>query len=332
VRACGARTITGLGGPILRIAGEGASRIAGYAGLVTCGSVWSCPVCAAKIAARRAQELSQVIAAVLRSGGSASLVTLTIRHHAGHRLGELWPALSYAWSKVTSGKHWQADQLSGGMVGWVRVTEATHGQHGWHLHVHALVCWKNRVSLDVAETIGGRMWQRWAKALDRRGFASWREHGGLDVRMASLRNDNLADYFVKLAREITSSATKDSTAGRSPFALLRDGLATGLADDLDLWTEWEQVSKGRRQVTWSLGERDLRRFAQLGREQADEEIAAAEQLRGDDVLALPGDTWEVLLATGTTTGLLDVAETDGYEGAVCWLVERGLDWISVAAT
>jgi hypothetical protein len=30
--------------------------------LVTCGSVWSCPVCAAKIAARRAQELSQVTA------------------------------------------------------------------------------------------------------------------------------------------------------------------------------------------------------------------------------------------------------------------------------
>jgi Replication protein len=329
VRQCGATTLTGTGGPVLRLAGEGASRVAGYAGLVTCGSVWACPVCAAKIAAKRAEELARVIRKVLESGGSASLVTLTMRHHSGHRLKDLWKALSYAWSRVTSGKHWMADQVLGGMLGWVRVVEATYGQHGWHLHIHALVCWRSKVSLELAETIGGRMWERWAKALKRRGFESWQNHGGLDVRMASLRNDNLSEYFVKLAREITSSATKDSKAGRSPFALLRDGLATGLADDLDLWFEWERVSKGRRQITWSLGEHDLRKFAELGKEQTDEEVAAEEELQGEDVMALTGETWDGLVRSGTTCDLLDVAEVEGYEGAAAYLTARGFEWLAV---
>jgi hypothetical protein len=254
-----------------------------------------------------------------------------MRHRKGHRLKELWRALSYAWARVTSGKHWLADQGHGGVLGWVRVVEATHGKHGWHLHVHALVCWSDKISLELAQGIGGRMWERWSKALSRRGFESWRDLGGLDVRMATLRTDNLAHYFTKLAREITSSATKSSNAGRSPFAVLKDGLATGLASDLDLWLEWEGASKGKRQVTWSLGDRDLRNFADLGAEQSDEELAAEEELQGDDLIALPYQTWNTLRRARLTTDLLDAAEIDGYQGAVQWLNARDLEWIGVVA-
>jgi hypothetical protein len=77
---------------------------------------------------------------------------------------------------------------------------------------------------------------------------------------------NLAHYFIKLAREVTSSYTEESRGGRSPFKILTDGLATGADDDLDLWAEWEQASFGRRQLTWSLGEHDLRKLVDLGSE------------------------------------------------------------------
>src|SRR3954447_11618673 len=289
---CGAKTINGLGGPILRISGSGDERIAGYAGLVTCGSVWACPCCSAKIAARRAEELSTVMRTVLTAGGSASLITLTMRHHPGHKLKDLWQALSSAWRGVISGKQWMADQELGGLLGWVRVVEATHGRNGWHLHVHALVCWKQSVSLGLAQEIGHRMWQRWTRVLERRGLTSWKHRGGVDVRMASLQTDNLSRYFTKLAREVTHSHTKESRGGRSPFGIVTDGLRTGDAADLGLWTEWEQASFGRRQLTWSLGEHDLRKLADLG-EQADEEIVA-EDLQGEDVIALPHPTWQVL--------------------------------------
>ena len=57
------------------------------AGLKTCGSVWCCPVCAAKIATRRADDLATVVRAVDDLGGSAFLLTLTMRHDRGDRLG-----------------------------------------------------------------------------------------------------------------------------------------------------------------------------------------------------------------------------------------------------
>jgi replication protein len=308
------------------VSGTDTERIAGYAGLVTCGSTWVCPTCASKIAARRADELSTVMRTVLTAGGSASLITLTMRHHAGHKLAELWQALSAAWHGVISGKQWIADQELGGILGWVRVVEATHGRNGWHLHVHVLVCWKRSVSLGLAQEIGERMWQRWARVLERKGLTSWKHRGGVDVRMASLGSDNLAHYFNKLAREVTSSHTKESRGGRSPFGIVTDGLRTGDADDLALWDEWEQASFGRRQLTWSLGEHDLRKIADLGREETDEDVAA-EDLQGEDVLALPYSTWQTLLGGQWTTDLLDAAELAGIEGACTFLTVRGLAFL-----
>ena len=70
----------------LTTSGDG-SRSAGYSGLASCGSIWACPQCAAKIATRRADELSKVMRAVDEAGGSAFLLTLTMRHPAGDRLG-----------------------------------------------------------------------------------------------------------------------------------------------------------------------------------------------------------------------------------------------------
>ena len=63
------------------------TRSAAYGGLKTCGSVWCCPVCAAKVATRRADDLATVMRAVDELGGSAFLLTLTMRHDRGDRLG-----------------------------------------------------------------------------------------------------------------------------------------------------------------------------------------------------------------------------------------------------
>lgn len=109
--------MTGTGGPTLRAYDR---KGAGYAGLATCGSVWVCPCCASKIAARRAEELADVMAAAHRAGGSAFPMTLTMRQDAGQRLGELWEAVSAAWGSVIAGRAWSEDQA--GMLGWARVS------------------------------------------------------------------------------------------------------------------------------------------------------------------------------------------------------------------
>ena len=87
--------------------------------------------------------------------------------------------------------------------------------------------------------------------------------------------------------EITSPSTKEGRDGnRAPFAILRDALATGLAEDCELWLTWEKVSHNRRQLTWS---RSLRDWAGLHVERTDEEIAQ-QDMHGDDQLIIPAES------------------------------------------
>ena len=150
---------------------------------------------------------------------------------------------------------------------------------------------------------------------------------GADPRRVRLAadgsHDALGAYLPKIAAEVTASQRpKDSRAGRSPFALLRDAIETDPVDDLELWWGWEPASHGRAPLTWSLGERERRTPAGV-RDESDE-LIAAQDLGSEDVIALSGDAWQALCREGDETELLDLAETDGRAAMTWWLDARGL--------
>lgn len=323
VRACGRTVRTPGGGTTLRLTGTGEQARAGIAGLVSCGSPWACPTCAAKIGARRAEDIRQVIAGVDAAGGSAALVTLTLRHHRGHPLAESWDALRAAWARVVSGKAYVAEREQFGVLGWCAAAEVTYGEeHGWHPHLHVLVMLDGPMSQELVQELAERWHLRFERALARRGYTSLAGHGGLDARTVAMDGSGaLGTYLSKISHEVTGGSVKDGRWGnRSPFALLRDGLATGLADDLEAWWQFERASHGRRQLTWSQGIRA--RFG-VGQEQTDQEVAAEDQ-GSDDLIALPAETWRAVRDVAEL--LLTVAERDGIEGAARWLTRRGLAW------
>lgn len=102
VALCGFATATGVSSVGVRVA-EG---VAGFAGLQSCGSVWACPVCAAKIAARRAEELGEVLSWARREGHTLAMVTMTVSHKRQDSLKDVWDAVASGWSSVTSGGVW----------------------------------------------------------------------------------------------------------------------------------------------------------------------------------------------------------------------------------
>ena len=153
--------------------------------------------------------------------------------------------------------------------------EVTDGDNGWHVHLHVLLCFREQVSADLARAaLGPRIFGRWSRALERKGFSASEEHGW-DLRRAQLGDGDLADYFTKMAHEVTGGHRKEGRArgGRTPMQLLADAVETYEESALARWWEWEAASDGRRQLTWSTGRRDLRALAGLGREATDEEIA-----------------------------------------------------------
>ncbi len=119
--------------------GPDGERVAGYRGLASCGSVWACPRCSAIINQHRATELRGALSSWGEQGGTAALLTLTIRHHPGQRLRDLWDGVVGSWSRLTAGRPWKEFKARTGVAGAVRVVDVTHGASGWHVHLHVLL-------------------------------------------------------------------------------------------------------------------------------------------------------------------------------------------------
>lgn len=117
---------------------------ASYSGLQTCGSVWVCPVCAAKIAERRRAEIIAAMSAHKATGGCINMLTLTAPHQRSDDLRELLAKQSTALHSF-----WNDRQVKGvfqamGVIGQIRALEVTHGRkseqnNGWHPHYHVLL-------------------------------------------------------------------------------------------------------------------------------------------------------------------------------------------------
>ena len=341
VRNCGKLP---LGGGLVAVKASGragAGRTAGFGGLQTCGSTWACPECSAKIAHTRKAELHAAQKEARRRGWTIAHVTMTMRHHNGQALKDLWDALSYAWGAATSGRAWQAEKLLFGVQGWVRLVEVTHGENGWHVHVHSLIFSDAKGFGRNPGNLASLMFVRWAAALKRKTMkAPLIEHGGLKVRVLGGQDDDLSDYFTKnvyaaeseekdlerLALEMARGDLKDAKDGnRTPFKILEDVVTNGDAQDLALWHEWERGSKGRRQMTWSRGLRDdLVQEPEL----SDEEIAQ-QDVGGDVVVLLTGPTWKAICREkGTRSTVRSMACMDDTGDVLrAYLGARGWEWV-----
>ena len=291
-------------------------------------------------------------AKALAEGLTVSMLTLTQRHHRGQRLEDLWEALSYAWNRTASGVRWQGLKEQRGVIGTVRTVEVTHGKNGWHVHTHILMVSEKDPSSTVIfhQRKQGRrrtpypvemftpkqyLAQRWEKALAARGVDFLADRGGIDWEVA--RDGHAVGRYVaklggaaegetqgqRIANEATLGAFKRARRdNRTPFQILADFAETGDADDLKLWHIWEKVSQGRRALLWS---RNLRKWANIGVEKTDEEIA--EEEAGDEVLALfDADGWNALREAGAAT-LLDVIEAYGPRSAYRWLDRKGVPYV-----
>lgn len=276
---------------------------AALGGVQTCGSVWACPCCSAKVAAHRAGEVAQVLEGHRAAGGHVVMVTLTVQHSRSHSLKATWDAVAHAWSSVASGGAWKADKAAFLIDGYVRVTEVTYGANGWHVHVHALLLTGYRLDDDQIDTLHGSLFKRWKAALNRKGYRASREHG-VDVQRVVGSVDSVSGYFTKATYELTGANLKNARFGNvTPFGLLESLVATGDAEDLDAWHEWERASKGRRQLTWSRG---LRAKYLSQPELTDEEVADLAE-DGETVAEFSAGVYTRLALSGVVPELLSLA-------------------------
>ena len=312
----------------VRIASDVAVKMfagrAHYSGVLSCGAVWLCPVCAAKIATRRTTEVHDVLTAHLAAGGGAEFLTLTLPHDAGDALAVTRRIAADGWKRVQQGRGWEAVKDTVGITGTIRTLEVTHGRNGFHPHVHSLVLTTRPVTDDERARLLTHAFTSWRSAVVKGGQrAPLPEHTTISaVRDAS----DVAQYVTKIgaALEVTQGAAKlGRRAGqRTPFAVLSDFLAHGDADDLAVWREWEAGIKGAKQLTWSRGLR-----AQFDVADVTDEALAAEEVGGVEVASLTAEEWKAVCRTlSGPCAVLEAAERGGGDAVRIYVAALVADW------
>ena len=296
-----------------------------YTGLMSCGSVWACPICAAKVQERRREEVAQAVTWAYDKGLQPCMVTLTFPHYAWNQLKELLAQQADALQKMRAGAPWSRFKTSTGYQGLIRSLELTLGGNGWHPHTHEL--WFVDAGVD-ADLMKAKILERWRSSCARAGLldldnaaqvAAFDAHS-VDVKGWCTASDYLAKQDDSRHWGVDSEIAKASTkqgraAGKHPFGLL------ALAQDGDKkagaqFCEYAAAMRGKRQLYWSSGLK-----AKVGvDEQTDEELAEQERDQADLLGYLDTGDWRLIRAAGLRAQVLDAAESNGGWVAVLHLL------------
>jgi len=299
-----------------------------YQGLMVCGSVWVCPICAAKISEHRRIELEQAIARCIANGGAVYLTTYTISHKRYDTLATLLQSFLTARRKMKQGRAAQELRKRFGIQGTISVREVTWSKlNGWHPHCHELVFCSAEIDINAYDRA---VRQQWQQSVEHEGL-SINEHGF----SVSQTYGSVADYVAKFGREPLCSpwdAATEMTKGHlkrghtdehlTPFAMLWL-ISQGSEELKPVFREYAQWFKGKHQLVWSAGLRAL--LLENQEEQTDEELAQEEETETVLLGQLTRMQWWIILANEAQGKLLEVARSGEWQQVVAFLASFGAD-------
>jgi hypothetical protein len=310
-------------------------------GVMRCGAVGSCPVCAPVVRARRAADIDAAVEAWRALGNEVWFVTMTVPHGRRDPLGQVLDGLRSMWREAWQGSQGQKLKKAIGLDGFVRAFEVTYGKSGWHPHIHALLFTRGR------EFSPQRVINRWRSRFVAAGLGE-RWQAGVSVDVRKVTDANVGAYLGKVRQEWGAGvelARADLKRGKglTPQQLL-ELASTGEARWVTLWREWESFTKGLRWIEWSRGLRDRAASWQLDLtamgvelrcdplsvdEVSDEEAASADDAR--EVAAswhVPAEVWSSFRRAGKIGVLLTalVANDGERYGCFCVVPWRDPGW------
>lgn len=304
------------------------ARGAHFAGVETCGSVWHCPVCAARIAEKRRQEVSQAITGAEEAGGAAYMLTLTMRHARSDELLFLKQAIADGWRKVQNRRAYRKFKAQFGILGTVRAIEVTHGNaNGWHPHLHVLFITKRSFEEQEIKEAESLLFELWTDVL-----------GSLTGRYVALdaldfRPAKTSDYVTKWGadRELVKGQQKEGNQSRSPWQLLR-AFKNGDKRAGRLFKEYARVFKGAQQLTWSKGLKAAFHIGELTDEEAANSVTEEDSSTLPDQSDLPEgrigvldkETFDAVVRLKLTAQVLDAAHAGGWQAVLSLLKKHGL--------
>lgn len=302
-----------------------------YAGISTCGSVWNCPVCAAKIAEAKREEIEALFAGHEATGGGLYMLTLTLPHKRAEPCASTRRTVADSWRKVQAGRAWGALKAKHGIIHHVRALEVTHGENGWHPHLH--IVFLTSRPLDVPAHLHRDVAARWADKVEA-------DSGKVVEFIATdLRPAKAAEYIAKWgsASEVAKGEFKQARGkGRSPWQLL-EAYRDGDKQAGPLFKEYTKAFYRARHLTYSKG---CREAYGLRAERSDEEMAQGPEIQDELTLYDVGRqgpigvinqrAWGAVLSWNLSGQLLAATIRDGFEGAAALMEMHDIEFTASA--
>ncbi len=267
-----------------------------WTGIETCGSIWACPLCAAKIRAARGEEVRYYIEHHIDQGGYVTLVSLTTSHSWSDNLVEVYDDVQTAWAKMTSGRPWKRLVEKYEILGPIVATEVTCGCNGWHPHLHVLLFHRKPMGsagsdMDLAADLGHRWTYMVEKHTDRQALGRI----GCDVMPIS-GEAGIAAYLNKIHFEITRGDLKQGRGqSRSAWQVGIDAAETGDAQDIARWAEYVRATRGRKMMR--ISPELVAWYGKPLSADASDDALAAETQDGPSVLHFTGSLYDKILAS-----------------------------------
>lgn len=297
--------------------------LAGYDNLQYCGSVWLCPDCSYKISQERKSELAEAMKTCRSKGLQVLMLTLTAPHYAGDDLRQLLKKMSAAkhafWTNRNS-RDYLNEQFP--LVGHITATEVKYSDsNGFHPHYHILCFTEQNFKQEDIDLIQAELYEFWADKCLKQGLGKPSKAHGLHIKIGS-NDDVLADYVSKwgLASEMTQAHQKIGKKNKDSLTMWEVlELSTMEASTHDkygrVFKKYAEAFKGRAQLFWSKGLKDLLVKALTAEEQKEKDKKEAEEYAQflDDnpmVLSIHARTWWSVCYHKKRAELLDLVELD----------------------
>lgn len=309
-----------------------------FSGLMTCANARVCPVCAAPINERKANEMRVAFNEREALGLKVSMLTFTAPHTAHDSIEDLTGKITSALSSFWRGAPAKRFKEKYGIVGHIRSFEVRYGSNGWHPHFHILVFSKKelpvtvKTNYSVIKELQSDSWkwisERWQSMCVKSGLSCPNGYG-MDIQNA----DHAGAYVTKfggdgdiletakgkkitwdMADEMTKGNAKVGIKGSlSPWDILvqvRDGVTQ---DDKDkaklLFLSYARAMVGIALVKWSRGLRSL--FSLNEKEATDEEILQQQEDTADVLCHITAREWKFIHFNNLRPLVLQLAETGG---------------------
>lgn len=318
---------------------ETATNRAYFKNVYTCGSPWSCPLCAAKIMEQRRQDIANAMEWAGSEGLKPVMVSFTSPHYSHQRCDDLLESFSSALKYFRSGKAHVKFRDRVGMQGFVRSMETLYGVNGWHTHTHEL--WFVNADVDLDE-MRAYIVDRWEKACDKQGLIPRGKRRAFRARAVDVRTETTkGEYLAKqddekylgwgLDREMTGGFVKSSTRGSyHPFTLALSW-HEGNEKHGELFCEYLEAFKGKRAIYFSPGLKKKVESYFDDELLIDEEAAVLEPEEYETLMTLEYWGYREIVKRKAQALILDMAETQGVDAVYEWLKEKGVHDVPVYA-